>query len=222
MSKTLVKEVRAAGGVLTMNDLKNYKVKFRPALKSKLDDMTLLSAPPPTAGPVLALTLNILDGKRTLWNFTVFSSIKLLDITPYAKREKTCFIHRDPEDAFLDHSQEPSQIATINHCFYSNHSKTIIKYFANNLNKHKHNIRSGHLVYLKAANLTSKSWENNSQVSALDNVEPDNPEEVAWTGSPSLKDSAIEAGTLARSVSDGITDKAKLKEMPLSGSCKTY
>ncbi|KAJ7387654.1 hypothetical protein OS493_000991 [Desmophyllum pertusum] len=64
MSEALVKEVRAAGGVLTLKDLKNYKVKFRPALKSKLDDMTLLSTPPPTAGPVLALTLNILDGNR--------------------------------------------------------------------------------------------------------------------------------------------------------------
>lgn len=65
MSKTLVKEVRAAGGILTFNDLKNYKVKFRPALKSKLDDTTLLSTPAPTAGPVLALTLNILDGKKS-------------------------------------------------------------------------------------------------------------------------------------------------------------
>lgn len=65
MSNTLVKEVRAAGGILTLNDLKNYKVKFRPALKSKLDDMTLLSTPAPTAGPVLALTLNILDGKKS-------------------------------------------------------------------------------------------------------------------------------------------------------------
>ena len=30
---------------------------------------------------------------------------------------------------------------------YSNHAKTIIKYFVTNLNKHKHSIRSGHLVY---------------------------------------------------------------------------
>lgn len=64
MSKSIVKEVRAAGGVLTLKDLKNYKVEFRPVLKSKLDDMTLLSTPPPTAGPVLALTLNILKGRR--------------------------------------------------------------------------------------------------------------------------------------------------------------
>lgn len=64
MSKSIVKEVRAAGGVLTLKDLKNYKVEFRPVLKSKLDDMTLLSTPPPTAGPVLALTLNILKGYK--------------------------------------------------------------------------------------------------------------------------------------------------------------
>ena len=30
---------------------------------------------------------------------------------------------------------------------YSNHPETIIKYFVTNLNKHKHSIRSGHLVY---------------------------------------------------------------------------
>ncbi|PFX13221.1 Gamma-glutamyltranspeptidase 1 [Stylophora pistillata] len=64
MSKSIIKEVRNAGGVLTLKDLKNYKVEFRPVLKSKLDDMTLLSTPPPTAGPVLALTLNILKGKE--------------------------------------------------------------------------------------------------------------------------------------------------------------
>lgn len=64
MSKALVKEVRAAGGVMTLNDLKNYKVKFRPVLKTKIGDMTLLNCPPPTAGPVLALTLNILGGKN--------------------------------------------------------------------------------------------------------------------------------------------------------------
>ena len=66
MSKVLVKDVKEAGGLLTLNDLKNYKVKFRPVLKSKLDDMTLLTAPPPTAGPVLALTLNILEGEKNI------------------------------------------------------------------------------------------------------------------------------------------------------------
>ncbi|XP_074635710.1 glutathione hydrolase 1 proenzyme-like [Acropora palmata] len=62
MSKAIVKEVKAAGGMLTLDDLKNYDAVSRPALKSKLDDMTLLSSPAPTSGPVLAMILNILDG----------------------------------------------------------------------------------------------------------------------------------------------------------------
>lgn len=77
MSKALVKEVQAAGGVMTLDDLKNYKVKFRPVLKSKLDDMTLLSCPPPTAGPVLALTLNILDGKNKHFFDLLTDTIKI-------------------------------------------------------------------------------------------------------------------------------------------------
>ena len=52
-------------------------------------------------------------------------------------------------------------------------------------------------------NVQNLKWENNSKVSALDNVGPEDSEAVAWTRSPSLKDSAIEAGALARSVFDG-------------------
>ena len=46
--------------------------------------------------------------------------------------------------------------------------------------------------------------------SALDNEWPDDPEAVARAGSVSWKDSAIEAGTLARSVSDSIANKVKV------------
>lgn len=66
MSEAIVKEVQAAGGMLTLDDLKNYEAVSRPALKSKLDDMTLLSSPAPTSGPVLAMILNILDGKKSV------------------------------------------------------------------------------------------------------------------------------------------------------------
>ena len=65
MSKAIVKEVQAAGGMLTLDDLKNYEAVSRPVLKSNLDDMTLLSSPAPTSGPVLAMILNILDGKKS-------------------------------------------------------------------------------------------------------------------------------------------------------------
>ena len=62
MSKTFVNDVRAKKGVITLNDLKNYRVKIKPALKSRLDRYTLLTCPAPTSGPVLSLILNILDG----------------------------------------------------------------------------------------------------------------------------------------------------------------
>ena len=58
----------------------------------------------------------------------------------------------------------------------------------------------------------------------MDNVEPDGPEAVTLTGFLSVRDSAIEAGMFARSLSDGTTEsnKAKLKEMPSNGSYTTY
>ena len=40
---------------------------------------------------------------------------------------------------------------------------------------------------------------------------PDDPEAVARAGSVSWKDSAIEAGTLTRSVSDSIANKVKVE-----------
>ena len=46
--------------------------------------------------------------------------------------------------------------------------------------------------------------------SALDKEWPDDPEAVARAGSVSWKDSAIEAGTLAGSVSDSIANKVKV------------
>ena len=63
MSKVLVNDVKAAGGIMTLDDLRNYKVNFKRALKSKLGDKTLITCPPPTSGPVLTLILNILRGE---------------------------------------------------------------------------------------------------------------------------------------------------------------
>jgi gamma-glutamyltranspeptidase len=62
LSTTIVHDVKAAGGVLSLSDLKHYKVKIRPVLKSNLGSYTLLTGPPPTAGPVLAMIINILSG----------------------------------------------------------------------------------------------------------------------------------------------------------------
>ncbi|XP_020905523.1 glutathione hydrolase 1 proenzyme isoform X2 [Exaiptasia diaphana] len=62
LSKTIVSDVKHAGGRLTLSDLKSYKVKVKPALKSNLGSHTLLTGPAPTAGPVLAMIINMLSG----------------------------------------------------------------------------------------------------------------------------------------------------------------
>lgn len=63
VAEKLVAGVRAAGGIWTLADLANYKVEEREPLRSTYRGMTLISAPPPSAGGVaLANMFNILGG----------------------------------------------------------------------------------------------------------------------------------------------------------------
>jgi len=58
----VVKDVQSAGGLLSLDDLANYKVIRRKALLSELGDYTLNTMGSPTAGPILSHILNILKG----------------------------------------------------------------------------------------------------------------------------------------------------------------
>ncbi len=58
----LVKGVNAAGGIWQLNDLAQYKVKLRAPLVGTYHNMSIITAPPPSAGGVALLTmLNILS-----------------------------------------------------------------------------------------------------------------------------------------------------------------
>jgi gamma-glutamyltranspeptidase / glutathione hydrolase len=62
-AENLVAGVRAAGGIWTTEDLARYRVVERAPIRSRYRGVTLVSAPPPSAGGVtLANTLNILAG----------------------------------------------------------------------------------------------------------------------------------------------------------------
>ncbi|KAL7983195.1 hypothetical protein Chor_000057 [Crotalus horridus] len=65
-AEKLVQDVRAEGGTLTMEDLKNYHVELVKPLNMSLDKYTIFSAPRPAAGAVLFFILNVLKG----FNFT--------------------------------------------------------------------------------------------------------------------------------------------------------
>jgi gamma-glutamyltranspeptidase / glutathione hydrolase len=63
VAKKLVEGARAAGGIWTLDDLARYHIKQREPLQGAYHNMLIITAPPPSQGGVILLTmLNILQG----------------------------------------------------------------------------------------------------------------------------------------------------------------
>ncbi|XP_012250890.2 scoloptoxin SSD14-like isoform X2 [Athalia rosae] len=62
MGEQLVEEIRAFGGIMSMNDLRNYSVIWKEPTKSALGEYTMYSAPPPGSGVILTFIMNVLQG----------------------------------------------------------------------------------------------------------------------------------------------------------------
>lgn len=72
VAKLLAQGVNSAGGIWTLEDLANYKIKLREPLVGAYHNMLIITAPPPSAGGVALLTMfNILS------NFSIPSFTKL-------------------------------------------------------------------------------------------------------------------------------------------------
>ncbi|KAL5555907.1 hypothetical protein UlMin_038143 [Ulmus minor] len=56
----LVRDIKKAGGILTMKDLQTYQVKLKKPLSADFMGLKLLAMPPPSGGPPMILMLNIL------------------------------------------------------------------------------------------------------------------------------------------------------------------
>ena len=74
-ANTLQKE---RGGIMTMEDLAGYNVTIDEPLKFQYRGQSIISAPPPASGHVIALTLQILDnfdlasyGTLKAWNYII-------------------------------------------------------------------------------------------------------------------------------------------------------
>lgn len=62
LAKDVVKDIQEKGGIITLDDLKNYRVKFRQPMNGSLGNYSWYSTPPPGSGVVLSFILNILKG----------------------------------------------------------------------------------------------------------------------------------------------------------------
>ena len=69
LAENIVKDIRDAGGIITLDDLANYKVIQRKALSSELGDLNLYTTSAPTGGPIVTHILNILKGNQLLKTF---------------------------------------------------------------------------------------------------------------------------------------------------------
>ncbi|KAM1151184.1 hypothetical protein ACFX2J_033793 [Malus domestica] len=57
----LVRDIQKLGGIRTMKDLQNYKVKLRKPVSADTLGLKILTMPPPSGGPPMILMLNILS-----------------------------------------------------------------------------------------------------------------------------------------------------------------
>lgn len=83
-AQKLVKGVNAAGGIWTLDDLAEYKIKVREPLVGAYHNMLIITAPPPSAGGISLLTmLNILanfplpEFSKVQWIHYVVESMRL-------------------------------------------------------------------------------------------------------------------------------------------------
>lgn len=67
LAQEIVDDITEAGGIITLQDLKYFKVIERESLNVTIEDKEYLFMPPPGGGAVVAMTMNILKG----YNFTL-------------------------------------------------------------------------------------------------------------------------------------------------------
>ncbi|KAI9349433.1 gamma-glutamyltranspeptidase, partial [Zopfochytrium polystomum] len=97
IGKNLVRTATEAGGILTMEDMKNYRAKFMRPLEGFYHGRRVITTPAPTSGAVLLSVLNILEGYNIASEGkTTLSVHRLVEALKFAFGQRTLL--GDPVD----------------------------------------------------------------------------------------------------------------------------
>ena len=67
LAESIVQDMNDKGGNWSLDDLKNYEVLPQKPLDGDLQGMNVYYMPPPGSGAVVAMIMNILEGKISCW-----------------------------------------------------------------------------------------------------------------------------------------------------------
>ncbi|MFK8138463.1 MAG: gamma-glutamyltransferase [Bdellovibrionales bacterium] len=86
IAKDIVAAVKKSGGVLSMDDLASYKVKWRVPLKKEFKGYTFYLMPPPSSGGVVIATALDLIEKRDVFKYDNFADLEIHLLIEIMKR----------------------------------------------------------------------------------------------------------------------------------------
>lgn len=97
LARKLVAGTRAAGGIWSLEDLREYKVKERTPLVGAYHGMRIVSAPPPSSGGIVLLeTLNILSGYDLTHDSDLMQKHLIIEAMRHAYRDRAEYLG-DPD-----------------------------------------------------------------------------------------------------------------------------
>lgn len=101
IARLLADDIKAFGGIITVDDLVQYNVEWsKPVSTTLRNNLTLYSMPLPSSGPVLAMILNVMEGYEADDSLTFYHRLIETYKFAYAKRSLLGDVELDSQ--FLD------------------------------------------------------------------------------------------------------------------------
>lgn len=98
IAKLLVDDIKAMGGIVTIDDLIQYNVEWSKPVSIKMrNNLTLYSTPLPSSGRVLAMILNVMEGYEADNSLTFYHRLMETYKFAYAKRTLLGDVVLDPQ-----------------------------------------------------------------------------------------------------------------------------